>query len=174
MPETATSLESHCLFAVRNVLKAMARSGVFKVRRGGSVDRVREQAVVTQFGRNIDTSSMPLPGFVVTYLGHKRSVNAGENNADLGEITILVQFVDKISDEDDPNANSYFTWLSTARLWLLDGPLESPPVSLGYIYHTHISDSSPPAEYEWAVLDQAKMMFTVSAFTKTKRTKDTV
>ena len=173
MAETPTSLESHCLFAVKNVLKDMARAGVFKVKRGGSVDRVREQAIISQFGRAVDTSSLPLPGFVVTYLGHNRSVNAGENNADTGVITILVQFIDKMSNEDDPNANSYFTWLSTARTWLLDGPLESPPESLGYVYHTHISDYSPPAEYDWAVHDQMKMMFTVQAFTKTKRTKET-
>lgn len=171
MAEPSASLESHCFFAVRNVIKEMASAGVFRLRGTDSTDRVRPEAVTSQLGRG-DDGVIPMPGFLVTYLGHSRALNAGENDSDIGKVDILVQFLDKSVNEDAPGANSYFTWMEAVRRWLLDGPLESPDETLGFVYHTHVSQQAPPEEYKWAVHDKVKLSLLVSCFTKTTRTID--
>jgi hypothetical protein len=169
MADPTASLEAHCFFGVRNIIKDMARQGVFKMRGVDSTDRVREEAVVGRFSR-AEPGIRVMPGFIVTYLGHERAVNAGENDSDLGKISIFIQFIDKTTNEDHPNANSYFTWMEVMRRWLLDGPLEEPDETLGFVYHTHLSSQMPPAEYDWAVHENMKMSAMLTCFTKTTRT----
>jgi len=169
MADNIASLEAHCFFGVSNILKDMAREGVFRMRGTESTDRVRPEAIVEQFGRG-EPGVTPKPGFIVTYLGHDRAPDAGENDSDLGKILILVQLTDKNTNEDAPGANSYFTWMEVVRRWALDGPLESPDETLGFVYHTHVTSQKPPVEYDWAANDNAKLSLLITCYTKTTRT----
>lgn len=171
MTDIYSSIESACFLGVKSIIKDMAREGVFTKRGPNSTDRIRPEAVIGRFGKSAPGTT-PLPAVLVTYLGHRRDVSAGENDSDNGVVNILVQIVDKIPNEDDPHADSYFTWMSAIRTWLLDGPLESPDPTLGFIWQTHVTDQRPPDEYAWAVSDQAKLMLMVQCFTKTRRSID--
>ena len=169
-----TSIESHCFNAVVNTLKDMAHAGVFRGRVGDTLDRVRPAAIVSCYGKSGTEISLPTPGFIVTYLSHDRSSDAGENNSDLGIVRILVQLVDQTTNEDGKNANTYFTWISACRDWILDGALEGAPEGIGHVYDTHVASSLRPDEREWALLSKMKMHFTVDCYTKTLRTKDQI
>ncbi len=171
MADPTASLEAHCFLGVKNIITEMARENVFKSRGTNSTDRVRPEAVVGQFGKS-PVPKGPLPGFIVTYLGHKRSMTEGENDSDLGTLSILVQLIDKIPNEDARDANTYFTWMAAVRKWILDGPLEDPDETLGFVWQTHVSDQMPPREYSWAISDKMQMMLTITCNTKTRRSID--
>ena len=173
----ATSIEFWCVDTTVVILKRMADEGIFSSVPGSHIKRVHSKSIIPRYSRRPSLTnsalagerSLDLPGFVVTYLGHKRPVSAGENCSDDGKIDILIQLVDEGDDSDYRNASAYLNWISEARTRLQDSGLENCPKSIGQVYHTHVTDHTNADETDWAMEEQMRMALRLHCFTRTHR-----
>ncbi|MCP4511233.1 MAG: hypothetical protein GY826_33095 [Fuerstiella sp.] len=177
MTSPATSIEYWCYDTAREIVRTLARQGVFRAIGTDNIKTVRPEAVISRYnrrpGKHGQSSGgerdLDLPGFIITYMGHTRPIQAGENCVDDGTLKLLVQLVDEGDDHDDTNAESYFNWMSTIRENLQGSALESCPTSLGQVLLTHVAESGSPDETDWALQENMRMALVVTCLTRTPR-----
>jgi hypothetical protein len=179
----ATSIEFWCFDTVFRLIRHMADVDTFRAVGDEIVPAVQPEAVIRRYNRrpSRDESrrsgerAINVPGFVVTYLGHRRPVNAGDNDVDDGMLRILVQLVDDGDDQDSPRAASYFAWMKDLRERLQEtpttrlSPLEDCPIELGQVYLVHVEDFNPPDETDWGFKEQMRMALMCTCYTRTDR-----
>lgn len=180
----SSSIEFWCVSMIQNLIRYMARSGMFVAVPGDSISPIREEAVIRRFNRRPRTSerreqtpesSISMPGIVCTYLGHRRPVNQGENTVDDGIVQILVQLVDSGEDSDSPNDATYLNWMSQIRRRLQEdqatnrSPLEDCPLQAGQVYLVHVSEIAPTDETDWAFQEHYRQALSIECFTRTTR-----
>jgi len=177
MTNPSTSIEFYCFDTTREIVRTMAAQGLFSAIGDDNIKTVLPEAVISRFNRRPSQDEqasggergIDLPGFIVTYLGHNRPVNIGENCADDGALRILVQLVDEGDDGDATNAASYLRWMADLRLWLQDSALTECPLHLGEVYLVHVTESDAPDETDWAFQENMRMALVVTCFTRTPR-----
>ena len=175
----ATSVESWCFTTVVQVLKRMARKGLFRAIGSDNVKRVSEDSIIGRFNHrpSLDDKSqqtgersIELPGFVVTYLGHTQPGASGDTCHNYGTVQILVQLVDSGDDGDMTNSESYLRWMRDVNEWVSRSPLERCPVRIGQIYEVHVAETSPQDETDWAFEENMRMALAVRCSTSTRIT----
>jgi len=183
MASPATSIEHWCLSTVHGTISQMTKNHRFSAIPGDSIQEVNKESVIIRLNRrpsNDERSQqapergIDLPGFIVTYRGHRRPVTAGENTVDDGVVEILVQLVDAGDDGDATNIASYMAWTAAIRFQLQGAPgslspLAQCPLSLGQVYMVHVSDMNPSDETDWAFSEHFRMALNVECFTRTPR-----
>lgn len=181
---SSSSIEFWCMDTVHQVIKTMARQKQFAAVGSDFIQPLGEDSVIKRFARRPRQSergqqaperSIDMPGVVLTYLGHRRPVTAGENSVDDGVVKVLVQIVDAGDDGDFTNGESYLNWMAAIRRALQGkpdnpSPLEQCPSALGQVYMVHIADSNPADETDWAFAEHMRMALSVDIFTRTLRT----
>lgn len=173
-----SSLEWTAYSVTRDRLKQMADDGVFMAvgdadtLRGISADsivgRFSPKPVPHRTGGNQGESSIPLPGIVVSWIGHHRPENAGDNDHDIGTISMLVQIVDRTDRSYDNNMESYMRWQNDIREVLQANPYRVQSRNLGEIYFVHVTEKVGPDARAY-VLDEARLVMQVSLKTRTRR-----
>lgn len=177
-----SSMEWVAYRVTRDTLRSMAESGVFKAI--GETDRIRgisKEAVLGQFAPQMPSqrgngdlgeSNIPLPGILVTWIGHRRPETGGEVDSDDGVISMLIQLVDRLDRAGrtigDQNIESYMRWMSDVRESLQKNPYRGLDLYLGDMYHVHVTESISPNNREF-VSDNARLVLQVSIFTRTRR-----
>jgi len=179
----ATSIEFWATETVRQMIETMADQRIFRPVGTDSIRSVKRTSVITRINRRPSADEARRkgerlnenPGFIITYNGHTRPPNAGENTCDDGIIKILVQLVDVGDDGDDTNLASYLRWMSDIREGLLTkhnsqlSPLEDCPLSLGQIYFVHVREAGPPDETDWGFHEDMRAASVVECYTRTSR-----
>ena len=172
-----SSLEWTAYRVTRDQLKAMARDQIFtavgedKIRgidEGAVVGKFRPQASQERGSGDQGEYMLPNPGIVLSWIGHNRPVNAGENCFDDGMITMLIQVVDRLDRSLDANIESYMRWMADIREWLQANPYRDQSRNLGEIYLVHVTDYVSPDQRAY-ILDEARLVMTVALYTRTRR-----
>lgn len=173
-----SSLEWVGYSVTRDRIKKMAEDGLFKAI--GETDTLRgisPESVVGRFrpslgenrgSGNQGESVIPLPGIIISWLGHTRPPNAGNNDYDDGVITMLVQVVDRLDRSADNNIESYMRWMVDIRETLQLNPYRDLCRNLGEIYLVHVTESVGPDQRAY-ILDEARLVNQVSLFTRARR-----
>lgn len=176
-----SSLAWACYNTTKETITVMARDGVFKAMGTDTLRGVREQAVIGRFVLNPDgqnggdqgEAKTPLPGIVVSHLKHIRPATGGENSYDDGVIQQLVQIVDRIDDQDDNNAESYFRWQEDIREHLQVNPYRHVVHPYGNVYYVQVSDQLAPGN-DVFVMRQARLILQVNLYTRSRINRDTL
>lgn len=173
-----SSLEWIGYSVTRDRIQKMAEDGLFKAI--GETDTLRgivPESVVGRFRPSVGENrgsgdqgenTIPLPGIVISWLGHSRPPNAGNNDYDDGIITMLVQVVDRLDRSYDNNIESYMRWMVDIRETLQLNPYRDLCRNLGEIYLVHVTESVGPDQRAY-ILDEARLVNQVSLFTRARR-----
>lgn len=174
----ATSLEYVAYGTTIDILKDMAERGVFQAVGNDTIKGVDPAGVVGRVAPKIQPhrgdgesgeSNLPLPGILVTWLGHKRPETAGEIDTDDGIITMLIQVVDRLDrTPGDTGIESYMRWLSDIRENLQANPYRSKGMYVGDIYFVHVTESVS-ADNRAYIQDEARLVLSLSLFTRSRR-----
>jgi len=177
------NIEVWCLETARQIIRSMAADGVFSAVGSDRIDDVLPENVIARVnsrpGQSEETRSGErlngTPGFICTYKGHTRPVEAGENCVDDGIVRITVQLVDDVNQSDNENFPSYSQWMNDIRKRFQRktgshlSPFEDCPLSIGQVYMVHVKDLSPADETDWQFHEKMRSALMLQCFTRTER-----
>lgn len=181
--DPTTSIEIWCTETIRALIATMAQNNVFKGVENSRINPLIEQNVIlrayrrpganeeSRNGERIEES----PCCIVTYAGHRRPVDSGENDVDDGILNVIVQICDDVDEPSIYHLGSYLSWMEDIRQRILRkpgsrlSPLESIPSSLGQVYLVHVTESKSPDETDWAFHEQMRVALVVQCYTRTQR-----
>lgn len=174
----STSLEWIAYRTTRDSLRKLADAGVFQAIGDDQIRGVNAAGVVGRFAPKIKEergqsdqgeSNLPLPGILITWLGHKRPETAGEMNYDDGVITMLIQIVDRLDrSPGDTGIESYMRWQVDIRETLQRNPYREQCRLQGDAYFVHVTESVS-ADNRAYILDEARLVLQLSIFTRSRR-----
>lgn len=174
----ATSLEWVAYRTTRDVLRSMADDGVFQPVGEDSIRGINAAGIVGRFAPKIQPergngefgeSNLPLPGLLITWIGHRRPETAGEIDSDDGVISMLIQLVDRLDrTPGDTGIESYMRWLSDVRERLQANPYRSQGMYQGDMYFVHVTESVS-ADNRAYIQDEARLVLQLSIFTRSRR-----
>jgi len=174
----ATSLEWLAYRTTRDTLRSMAERNIFQPVGGDTLRGINAAGIVGRFAPKIQPergdgeygeSNLPLPGILITWLGHKRPETAGEIDSDDGIISMLIQLVDRLSrSPGDDGIESYMRWMADIREHLQANPYRSQGMYQGDIYFVHVTDSVS-ADNRAYIQDEARLVLQLSLFTRSRR-----
>ena len=181
--DPTTSIEIWCAETIRTLIATMAQNDVFKGVQNSRINPLIEQNVILRAyrrpGANEKTRSAERieesPCCIVTYVGHHRPVDSGENDADDGMLSVIVQICDDADEPSIQHLPSYLAWMEDIRRRILKtpgtrlSPLESMPSSLGQVYLVHVTENKSPDETDWAFHEQMRTALVVQCYTRTER-----
>ena len=175
-----SSIPFVCFNTTQEVLKEMAREGVFAAVGDDNAKKMDESSVIGRYGQNDPgfggstgrERQIELPGFIVTYLGMAGGISQGSLCHDQRVARILVQLVDSTDEGSDTRAETYFRWMTDVREWLQENPYNSLDQLLGQVSLVHVSDESVPEQDKWAIDREMRMHAIVNCVVHMRRTKD--
>jgi len=172
------SLEWIAYRITRDSIRKMADEGVFQAIGEDTLRGVNSAGVVGRFAPRIKEergqgdqgeSNLPLPGILITWLGHKRPETAGEMDYDDGVISMLIQVVDRLDrTPGDTGIESYMQWLTDIRETLQANPYRPLAAHRGDIYFIHLTESVS-ADNRAYIADEARLVLQLSLFTRSRR-----
>ena len=175
---SATSLEWVAYSATRDLLKHKASQGVFSPVGGDSIRGIDPAAVIGRFAPKIQPqrgqsfqgeSNIPLPAILITWIGHNRPVSAGENCYDDGQITMLIQVVDRLDrTPGDTGLESYMCWMNHIREALQANPYRQLTGNTGDIFLVHMSEKIS-GDNQAYINDEARLVCQLTLFTRSRR-----
>jgi hypothetical protein len=156
----------------------MAEDGMFQPIGDDTIKGISPAGIVGRFAPRIQEergqssqgeSNLPLPGILISWLGHNRPETAGEVDRDDGQITMLIQLVDRLDrTPGDTGLESYFRWLVDIREALQENPYRSLCNQNGEIYLVHVSEKIAPDNRAY-LNDEARLALQINLFTRTRR-----
>lgn len=178
MPVTGTSLEWIAYRVTRDTLRKMAEDNVFQPIGEDTIRGIDAAGIVGRFAPRIKEErgqsfqgeqNLPLPGILITWLGHRRPETAGEVEYDDGVIQMLIQVVDKLDrTPGDIGIESYMRWLVDIREILQANPYRELCDKQGDLYLVHCTESVSTDNRAY-IQDEARLVLQLSLFTRSRR-----
>jgi len=175
---SGTSLEWIAYRTTRDTLRYMASQGVFTAIGEDTLRGIDAAGIVGRFTPKIKQergqsehgeSNLPLPGILITWLGHNRPETAGEMNYDDGVIQMLIQVVDRLDrSSGDSGIESYMCWLNLIRESLQGNPYRNLCGNAGDIYFVHATEKVS-ADNQSYLNDEARLVLQLSLYTRSRR-----
>jgi len=177
------NIEVWCLETARQIIVSMAADEVFRPIGNDQIDDVLPENVIARVnsrpGKDEETRGGErlngTPGFICTFKGHSRPVQAGENCADDGILRITVQLVDDVNQSDNENFQSYSQWMNDVRSRFQRktdshlSPFEDCPLTIGQVYLVHVKELSSADETDWQFHEKMRSALLLECFTRTER-----
>lgn len=177
------NIEVWCLETARQIIASMADDRIFIAVGEDEIDEVKPENVIARVnsrpGESEETRSGErlngTPGFICTFKGHTRPVNAGENCVDDGILRITIQLTDDVNQGDLENFQSYTQWMNDIRGRFLRktgshlSPFEDCPLSVGQVYMVHVSQLNNADETDYQFHEKMRSAMLLECYTRTER-----